>query len=82
MRQRNKLAISRLPDFIAWAESGGWFTMPAKGPYEAWRGQRHGATAIIYRRDATNNGGELVHLTTFGESERLRKAWMAERFIK
>lgn len=82
MRSRNKLAVSRLPDFIAWAEASGWFTMEPKSCWEAWRGERHGVTAIVHQRYENNNGGKLVHLTTWGESENLRRKWMKERFVK
>lgn len=79
MRSRNTLAVTDLPDFIAWAENDGWTTQAPKSHYEAWRGNRDRVTAIIHRRDTTNNGAPLTHLTTWGVSEVLRRQWMVAR---
>lgn len=79
MRTRNQLAVSRLPDFIAWAESKGWATLDPKSPFEAWRGSRGGITAIIHQRLSNDNGTPLTHLTTWGESEKLRQEWMGKK---
>lgn len=78
MRTRNKLHVSKLPEFIAWAERLGWQTQDPKSCWEAWRAKRYGVTAIIHQRVANDAGTPLTHLTTHGESEKLRRQWMEE----
>lgn len=80
-RSRNRLAVSKLEHFAAWCEKQGWKRHQCKGAYEVLR-MRHEVendTLIVYKRDASNSGGELVHLTLFGIAERTFTRYMRDK---
>lgn len=79
MRSRRKLAVHKLTEYIEFAESKGWKVIAPKGSFEAARLKRDGKVAIVHYKRSTNNGNELVHLTTWGQSAKIFKEWMDAR---
>ena len=76
---RNRLAVSKLPDLIAWAEGQGWVSEPPKGIYEAARLRHTGRLAIFWQRDSNDNGGALTHLTMDRAGDNLFSQWLKSR---
>lgn len=78
-RNRCTLHVSKLPEFAAWCRDNGWTEDLNLGEYEVWKARKGAAVAVIHRREATNICGALVHYTTHGFSETLRRQWQKER---
>lgn len=80
---RNRLAVSSLPDFIAFAETIGWVSEPPKGDYEVARLRSSGGLfkrlATIWRRDSNSAGTTLTHLTMDRNAETLFNHWLKNR---
>jgi hypothetical protein len=76
---RNRLAVAKLPEFIAFAEANGWVSEPTKGFFEAARLRHSGRITILWRRLANDAGSELTHLTLDRVGESLFTKWLKER---
>lgn len=65
MANRNTLSVNRLDEFKEWLENNGWQVQQTKGTYEALRAVKKDRKhpLIVYWRQNTNNGNELVHYT-------------------
>lgn len=76
MRSRCELMPKHLPEFAQFCESRGWKPENTKGPYEVLR-MRHPdirEPMMVHRRDVSE-----VHLTVWGQSERLTNKFFAAR---
>lgn len=79
MADRCSLHVNRIQDFIVFCEQDGWMNQKTKGPYEAIRMKKGKLTLIVHRRDRTLAGGDIQHLSTWGESERMFKRFIRAR---
>jgi hypothetical protein len=63
MANRHTLSVKRLDEFKEWLENNGWQVQETKGFYEALRAVKEDRKnpLIVYWRQDTNNGNELVH---------------------
>lgn len=80
-RSRCTLRVHHLERFAAFCEEQGWQKVEAKGPYEALR-MRHPEQRdplIVHKRDKTNMGGTLCHLTTWGISQKMAIAYIRSK---
>lgn len=75
VRSRNRLHVSKLPDFAAFCTSKGWVLGNEQG-YEALRMHKGHAMLTVYRRDSTGAGKPLVHLTCWGWSEKMLSKYL------
>ena len=65
MANRNTLSVKNLECFKKWLVADGWKIQEPKGCYEVLRATKDGKKypLIIYKRDTTNGGKNLVHYT-------------------
>lgn len=79
MRSRNRLHVDKLRDFTKFCESLGWTAEEPKGWEVLRMFDAQGDFMSVYGRAGTAAGAPLVHLTTWGESERLLNLYFAEK---
>ncbi len=65
MANRHTLPVIYYEDFKAWLVTDGWQIQEPKGDYEVLRATKNGRKhpLLVYCRNATNGGKELVHYT-------------------
>lgn len=76
---RNSLHVDKLEDFKSWAKEQGWEVIQPKNIFEALRMQKDGRIALVHRKDRTQAGKPLVHLTVHGVSADLVRDWLRAR---
>ena len=74
-RSRNRLHVSKLADFAVFCASKGW-TLDDEQGYEALRMRKGHDLLTVYRRDRTEAGKPLVHLTCWGWSEKMLSRYL------
>lgn len=81
MANRHALAVTKLDDFKAWLVSDGWQIQEPKGYYEVLRATKEGRKhpLIVYRRNDTNGGKELVHCTVADRDSGVVGAYIRDR---
>lgn len=60
---RNRLAVTKLNDFVDYCVALGWESRPTKGHYEVARLKRGKQITIVYARSKNDAGSDLTHLT-------------------
>lgn len=72
MSNRQLLALSKLDEFVAWAESQGFQREPIKGTFEALRLRISGRPPLIFFARSTTAAGEATqHATAQHEGTQL-----------
>lgn len=81
MANRNTLAISKIDDFKNWLVNDGWILQETKGICEALRATKQGKKypLIIYRRNETDSGTDLKHLTVLDRDLYVVKEYLRSR---
>lgn len=81
MANRNTLAVTKLEDFTVWLVSDGWRVQEPKGLYEVLRATKEGRKhpLIVYWRNDTNCGKELVHYTVADRDSGVVGAYIRDR---
>lgn len=81
MANRNTLAVSKIDDFKNWIVNNGWVLQETKGFYEELRATKQGKThpLIVYRRNGTDSGTDLKHLTVLDRDLYVVKEYLRSR---
>ena len=77
MATRELLALSKIDEFAAWANTQGFKRTPTKGDYEVLRLQFDKQPPIIFfTRLTTLSGGTPIHATAQHEGAQLVRRWL------
>ena len=80
MANRELLALSKIDEFAAWAETQGFTRVPTKGDYEVLRLQMDRQKPILfYTRLSTLSGGTPIHATAQHDGAQLVRRWLRAR---
>ena len=75
MRNRNRLSVTKLDDFVDWCVSEGWESEPVKGDWEVARLKRDAKRAFVWKRASNLAGTALQHLTMDRYADVLFMQW-------
>lgn len=80
MSNRYTLAVSHLDKFKSWLSANGWQIQDTKGYYEVLRAVKADRRnpLIIYKRETTLGGKQLVHLSVFDRDMGIVREFLKE----